>query len=66
MKRTFFPFQVNGTPITVAVGNVISAGGFSLLMSPAIAGSIWRSLLSLGAIPMGSNAWEKLRVIQGD
>ncbi|KAJ0077869.1 hypothetical protein Patl1_36855 [Pistacia atlantica] len=58
-------YSVNGTPITVAVGNVISAEGFSLLMSPAIAGSIWRSLLSLGAIPMGSNAWERLRVIQG-
>lgn len=53
-------------PITVGVGNVIFEEGFSLLMSPAIAGSVWQSLLSLGAIPMGSNAWEKLRVIQGE
>ncbi|KAJ0010483.1 hypothetical protein Pint_34015 [Pistacia integerrima] len=60
-------YSVNGMPINVAVGNVISAERFSLLMSPAIAntGSIWQSLLSLGAIPMGSNAGEKLRVIQG-
>lgn len=53
-------------PITVGVGNFISAEGYSLLMSPAVAGSVWETLLSHGAIPMGSNAWEKLRIIQGD
>lgn len=53
-------------PITVGVGNVISEEGFSLLMSPAAAGLVWKTLLSLGAIPMGSNAWEKLRVLQGE
>lgn len=52
-------------PITVGVGNVISEEGFSLLMSPAAAVSVWKSILSLGALPMGSNAWEKLRVLQG-
>lgn len=57
--------QVNGIPVTVAVGNVISEDGFSLLMPPAAAGSVWKALLSQGAIPMGSNAWEKLRVLQG-
>ncbi|KAJ4717220.1 Aminomethyltransferase [Melia azedarach] len=58
-------YSVNGMPITVGVGNFISAEGYSLLMSPAVAGSVWETLLSHGAIPMGSNAWEKLRIIQG-
>ncbi|PQQ11846.1 putative transferase [Prunus yedoensis var. nudiflora] len=58
-------FSVNGMPITVGVGNVISEKGFSLLMSPAAAGSVWKTILSQGAIPMGSNAWEKLRIFQG-
>ncbi|KAB1207049.1 Aminomethyltransferase [Morella rubra] len=58
-------FSVNGMPVTVGVGNVISAEGFSLLMSPAAAGAVWNTILSQGAIPMGSNAWEKLRVLQG-
>lgn len=53
-------------PITVAVGSIISEEGFSLLMSPAIAGLVWKTLLSQGAVPMGSNAWEKLRIIQGE
>lgn len=52
-------------PITVGVGNIISEEGFSLLMSPAAADSIWKTLLSQGAIPLGSNAWEKLRITQG-
>ncbi|KAF5951995.1 hypothetical protein HYC85_009939 [Camellia sinensis] len=57
--------MVNGMPITVAVGNIISEEGFSLLMSPAAAGSVWKTLLSRGAIPMGSKAWETFRVFQG-
>ncbi|KAJ7946613.1 Glycine cleavage T-protein aminomethyltransferase [Quillaja saponaria] len=58
-------FTVNGMPLTIGVGNIISEEGFSLLMSPAAAGSVWKILLSQGAIPMGTNAWERLRVIQG-
>ncbi|KAL6180594.1 hypothetical protein ACLB2K_047255 [Fragaria x ananassa] len=58
-------FSVNGMPVTVGVGNVISEKGFSLLMSPAAAGSVWKTILSHGATPMGSIAWEKLRILQG-
>lgn len=53
-------------PITVGVGNIISEGGYTLLTSPAAAKTVWQTLLSEGAIPMGSSAWEKLRIIQGD
>ncbi|XP_050941146.1 putative transferase At1g60990, chloroplastic isoform X2 [Cucumis melo] len=58
-------FSVNGMPITVGVGSVISEEGFSLLISPAVAGPVWKALVSLGAVPMGSRAWEKLRIFQG-
>ncbi|KAK8364316.1 hypothetical protein E1A91_A03G212400v1 [Gossypium mustelinum] len=58
-------YNVNGMPVTVGVGNIISDEGFSLLMSPAAADSVWKTLLSQGAIPLGSNAWEKLRITQG-
>ncbi|XP_022927742.1 putative transferase At1g60990, chloroplastic [Cucurbita moschata] len=58
-------FSVNGMPITVGVGNIISEEGFSLLISPAVSGSVWKTLVSLGAVPMGSDAWEKLRIFQG-
>jgi len=34
-------------------------------MSPATAPSIWKAILAQGAIPMGSNAWNKLRILRG-
>ncbi|KAK4378671.1 hypothetical protein RND71_000533 [Anisodus tanguticus] len=58
-------YTVNGMPITVGVGNIISEEGYSLLMSPASAESVWKALLGHGAIPMGSNAWETSRILQG-
>ncbi|KAI3827824.1 hypothetical protein L1987_01910 [Smallanthus sonchifolius] len=57
--------QVGGNSVTVAVGSVISEQGFSLLMSPAAAGVIWKTLLSHGTTPMGSNALETYRILQG-
>ncbi|KAH0768292.1 hypothetical protein KY285_004163 [Solanum tuberosum] len=58
-------YNVNGMPITVGVGNIISEEGYSLLMSPAAAESVWKAIIGHGAIPMGSNAWETLRILQG-
>ncbi|KAK9162278.1 hypothetical protein Syun_003180 [Stephania yunnanensis] len=58
-------YSVNGMPITVGVGSILSEDGFSLLLSPAVAGSVWKRLLSLGAIPMGVSAWERYRILQG-
>ncbi|KAG6490734.1 hypothetical protein ZIOFF_052044 [Zingiber officinale] len=58
-------WQVNGTPVTIGVGSILFKDGFSFMLSSASARSVWRSLLSHGAIPMGINAWERLRVLQG-
>ncbi|ESQ29358.1 hypothetical protein EUTSA_v10023478mg [Eutrema salsugineum] len=58
-------YSFDGMPITVGVGSLISEEGFTMLMSPGGAISVWKTLLAEGAIPMGSVAWEKLRIIQG-
>lgn len=58
-------YNVNGAPVTVGVGSVISKDGFSFLLSPSSAESVWKTLSSLGATPMGRTTWERLRVIQG-
>ncbi|CAH8387295.1 unnamed protein product [Eruca vesicaria subsp. sativa] len=58
-------YSFDGMPITVGVGSLISDEGFTMLMSPGGAASVWKTLLSEGAIPMGSVALEKLRIIQG-
>ncbi|XP_027106422.1 putative transferase At1g60990, chloroplastic isoform X1 [Coffea arabica] len=58
-------YSVNGKPVTVAVGNVISEEGFSFLMSSDSAGTVWKALVAQGAITMGSGAWETFRILQG-
>ncbi|CAK9151145.1 unnamed protein product [Ilex paraguariensis] len=58
-------YTVGGMPLTIGVGSLISENGFSMLMSPAAAGLVWSALLNQRAIPMGSSAWETLRVLQG-
>ncbi|XP_064954618.1 putative transferase At1g60990, chloroplastic isoform X2 [Musa acuminata AAA Group] len=58
-------YNVNGAPLTIGIGSILSRDGFSFMLSPASARSVWRSLLSHGAIPMGANAWERLRVLKG-
>ncbi|CAN8245055.1 unnamed protein product [Cochlearia groenlandica] len=58
-------YSFDGMPITVGVGSLISNEGFTMLMSPGGAVSVWKALLSEGAVPMGSAAWEKLRITQG-
>lgn len=62
----YFHVQVNGLPITIGVGSIVSEEGFSMLMSAEAAESVWNTLLAQGAIPMASDAWEKLRIYEGD
>ncbi|XP_043721983.1 putative transferase At1g60990, chloroplastic isoform X2 [Telopea speciosissima] len=62
---THVHYSVHGMPITVGVGSVIFEEGFSLLLSPAAAGSVWNALVNLGVFPMGANAFERLRILQG-
>lgn len=58
-------YAVEGTPITVGVGCGLSEEGYSMLVSTSTAGVVWSVLISAGAVPMGSTAWERLRVLHG-
>ncbi|KAL6515177.1 hypothetical protein OROHE_018809 [Orobanche hederae] len=58
-------YSVGAMPLSVAVGSIISTEGFTFMISPAAAKSVWKALLGLGATPMSSNAWETLRVLRG-
>ncbi|KAL6494508.1 hypothetical protein OROGR_031308 [Orobanche gracilis] len=69
MARTNIPVpliaSVGAMPLSVAVGSIISTEGFTFMMSPAAAKSVWKALLGQGATPMSSGAWEILRVLRG-
>ncbi|KAL0422280.1 UNVERIFIED_CONTAM: putative transferase, chloroplastic [Sesamum latifolium] len=58
-------YSVGGMPLTVAVGSITSVEGFTFMMSPAAAGSVWKALLGQGAVPIGSSTWETLRILRG-
>lgn len=58
-------YTVNGMPVTIGVGSVVSRDGYSFLLSPSSSDEVWKVLLNLGAVPMDFNAWERLRIIQG-
>ncbi|KAL3843695.1 hypothetical protein ACJIZ3_001098 [Penstemon smallii] len=58
-------YRVGGMPVTVAVGSIVSQEGFTFMMSPAAAGSVWKALLGQGAIHVSSSAWETLRILRG-
>ncbi|KAL6517725.1 hypothetical protein OROMI_033426 [Orobanche minor] len=58
-------YSVGAMPLSVAVGSIISTEGFTFMMSPAAAKSVWKVLIGQGATPMSSNAWETLRVLRG-
>ena len=51
--------------MTVGVGNMLSKTGYSLMLSTDTAGLVWETLLKFGAVPMGANCWEHLRIQRG-
>lgn len=49
----------------VAVGNGLGIRGYTLLVPAAQAAQLWKILVQAGAVPMGENLWEQLRIEQG-
>lgn len=51
--------------MTVGVGGGLVGLGYSFMLSTDTAGLVWEALLDAGVVPMGSKAWEQIRVWQG-
>ncbi|KAI5060163.1 hypothetical protein GOP47_0024583 [Adiantum capillus-veneris] len=62
---THLHYSIEGTPVTVGVGNLLSKSGYSLMLSTDTAGLVWETLLKFGAVPMGADCWEHLRIQKG-
>ena len=59
--------QLNGSPMTASVGTGLALPGYTLLLNADLGGAVWSYVASdLGAVPLGANAWERLRVRQGE
>lgn len=50
----------------IAVGSGLAAEGYTVIADAAAAGDFWKTLMQQGGVPMGTRAWERLRILQGD
>ncbi|MBD1910872.1 MULTISPECIES: folate-binding protein YgfZ [unclassified Leptolyngbya] len=57
--------SLKGIPVRVAVGSGVAIAGYTLITPIDHAADLWGILVDTGAVPMGENAWEQLRIQQG-
>jgi tRNA-modifying protein YgfZ len=53
------------TEVRAAVGSGLTTPGYTLIASRDRAAALWQALTTAGAIPLGAEAWEQLRIAQG-
>lgn len=51
--------------VRVAVGSGLATPGYTLLVPAENAANVWKILVEAGAVPMGDDLWEQLRIQQG-
>lgn len=56
---------INNLEVRVAVGSGLASPGYTLLVATESAASLWKTLVEVGAVPLGEKVWETLRVEQG-
>ncbi|GAB4278502.1 MAG: folate-binding protein YgfZ [Oscillatoriaceae cyanobacterium] len=54
-----------GTTIRLASGSGLATPGYTLITHIENAASLWQTLTTAGATPLGENLWEQLRIQQG-
>ena len=52
-------------PVRIAVGSGLATSGYTLILERGNSGVIWSKLVEQGAVPLGDNLWESLRIRQG-
>ncbi len=57
--------MIDGLEVRIVVGTELGLPGYRLIFEHNIAAPLWQKLTSLGAIPLGENAWEVIRIQQG-
>ncbi|MBD2040990.1 YgfZ/GcvT domain-containing protein [Microcoleus sp. FACHB-672] len=51
--------------VRVAVGSGLAVAGYTLIVEAGNAAAVWETLTAAGAVPLGEQCWEQLRVEQG-
>jgi tRNA-modifying protein YgfZ len=56
---------IDGIETRIIVGTELGLPGYQLICDRDVAAQLWQKITDLGAIPLGENAWEVLRIQQG-
>jgi folate-binding protein YgfZ len=56
---------IGGVEVRVAVGSGLASPGYTLITSIDAAATLWSRLVEAGAVPLGEQCWEQLRIQQG-
>lgn len=57
--------SIGGIETRIAIGTELGLPGYQLICDRDLAAGLWQQLTEVGAIPLGENAWEVLRIQQG-
>ncbi|MBD3880630.1 folate-binding protein YgfZ [Phormidium tenue FACHB-886] len=58
-------FRLGDMEIRAAVGSGLTTPGYTLIAGSQHAASLWQRLTAAGAVPLGEQAWEELRIAEG-
>jgi tRNA-modifying protein YgfZ len=56
---------IGGVEVRMAVGSGLATPGYTLIAAANDAAQLWQTLTAAGAQPLGTQAWEQLRIQQG-
>lgn len=60
-----YEVQIDDISLILAMGSALVIKGYNLIVPQNEAIAIWQKLTSQGALPIGNQAYEKLRILQG-
>jgi tRNA-modifying protein YgfZ len=64
-ESTHQVISVQGIDVRIATGSGLATAGYTLLFDTSDAATLWKCCVESGAIPLGENAWEQLRIREG-
>ncbi len=56
---------LNNVEVRIAVGSGLATPGYTFIVAASDAATVWQSLTTAGAIPLGDRVWQQLRITQG-
>ena len=57
--------ELNGIPVRIGTGSGLATVGYTFIFAIENAAALWQTLTNAGAVCLGENCWEQLRIEQG-